>query len=141
MSRVAREFVEVGPGSGRTGLMRGPQRAYLGLTSAPRRFVLAGVVLLAVFTVLLASGAAAAFEATASCERVVARADLLDPVGPASEPPGPDCLRCCVIHCQTLPPATRDPVFPDRPRPARYVLSDDAAVAFRAEAADPPPRV
>ncbi len=109
--------------------------------SAPRRLVLAGAVLLAVFSVLFASGAASALEVAVSCDRVVASADLLDPVGPVSEPPGPDCLRCCVIHCQTLPPAARDPVFPDRQRPARYVLSDDAPPASRTEAADPPPRV
>lgn len=141
MSRAAPPSVEPDLGSGRTDLTRWILRAYRVVMNAPRRLVLAVTVLLAVFSVLLASGAASALEVAASCDRVVATANPLDPVGPASEPPGTDCLRCCVIHCQTLPPAVRDPVFPDRPRPARYVLSDDAPLAFRAEAADPPPRV
>ncbi len=116
-------------------------RAYKGVMSAPRRLILAGAVLLAVFAVLFASGAATALETASVCERVDATAAASDPAAPASEPSDPDCLRSCVIHCQSLPPAGADPLAPGRPPVACYSLTNDDLLASRTEAEDPPPRL
>jgi hypothetical protein len=106
-----------------------------------RRLVLAGAVVLAVFAVLFASGAATARETASACDRIGASAEASAPVAPAPEAADPHCLRSCVIHCQTLPPAGPDPLIPARPRETRYGLINDAPLASRTDAEDPPPRL
>lgn len=105
--------------------------------SVHRRLVLAGAVLLAVFAVLFASGAATATETASACDRIGASA----PVAPAPEAADPHCLRSCVIHCQALPPVGTDPLIPSRPRETRYGLINDAPLTSRTDAEDPPPRL
>lgn len=141
MTPAARQTVGPGRRGGRKGVTFRATRAYGCGMSAYRRLVLAGAVLLAVFAVLFASGAATARETASACDRIGARAEVSAPVAPAPEAAEPHCLRSCVIHCQTLPPAGPDPLIPARPNETRYGLVDDAPLASRTDAEDPPPRL
>lgn len=140
MTQAARQTVEPGRRGGRKGVTLGMARAYRWGMSAHRRLILAGAVLLAVVAVLLASGAAIAMETASGCDRIGASAEVPAPVAPGPEPVDPDCLRCCVIHCQTLPPAGPDPLVPARLLQAHFSPTDDAFLTSRTEAEDPPPR-